>query len=123
MSYKNELLNKNKAYIEEIQQKQWRFPYEKVKRGSKIILYGAGCAGKDLYQQAVRDNYCIVVKWVDKKLKYSKYFNRVISPVEDLEAEKYDQILIAISDNNVVQSVRDMLEELHIDSKKIVDMF
>lgn len=122
MLYKNELIKQSRIYIEEIQHKQWRFPYEKIKKGNRVILYGAGCAGKDLYQQAVRDNYCTIVMWIDNKLKYSKIFGKTISSVEDLGLEEYDQILIAISKKDVVRSVQKMFESLHIDSEKVVEM-
>lgn len=122
MSYKNTLIKQNKMYVEEIKRKQWRFPYEKIKKGNRVILYGAGCAGKDLYQQAVWDNYCTIVMWIDNNLQYSEIYGKTIRMVEDIETVEYDQILIAISKKDVVRSVQKMFESLHIDSKKIVEM-
>ena len=122
MMQKNELRAKTLFYAEEIQRKQWRFPYGKIKRGSRLILYGAGSAGKDMYLQAVRDNYCTVVLWVDKNLQNREYYGKVICSVAAIRTSDYDNILIAISNINITQTVRIMLESQHISPDKIIDI-
>ncbi len=123
MEQKNEVRRKSYAYIEEIQQKQWIFPYKKIKKGTRLVLYGAGAVGKDFYLQAIRDRYCDVVLWVDKKRQNTEWYNKKISSVNSLEGAEYDKILIAISNRGTVQAVREMLTSLHISSNKIIDIF
>ena len=110
-------------YLEELQQKQWKFPYEKIKRGTRLAIYGAGSAGKDLYWQAVREGYCDVVLWVDRNCQNMRCFGKTIRSIDFLSIEEYDMVLIAISNRIIAQEVRESLELLHIDSEKIMDMF
>lgn len=37
------------------------FPFDKVPKDSKIILYGAGMVGKEFYLQIWQTKYCDVV--------------------------------------------------------------
>lgn len=118
-----DLKEKSLIYINEIKRKQWRFPYEKIQQGSRLVLYGAGSAGRDMYRQAVQNDYCKVVMWIDKNLQNEKIYDKVICSVDCLESAIYDCILIAISNKSISKAVKNMLETLHISSDKIIEMF
>ena len=123
MEQKKEERQKAVFYWEELKQKQWKFPYEKIKRGTKLAIYGAGNVGKDMYGQAIREGYCDVVLWVDKNNQNVVCCDKVIRSADVLAVEEYDLVLIAISNRIIAQEVREILEALHIDPDKIVDMF
>lgn len=42
---------------------RFRFPYEKVERGSRIVLIGKGLVGRHWYAQLILSDYCEVVFW------------------------------------------------------------
>jgi glycosyltransferase involved in cell wall biosynthesis len=45
------------------------FPFPKVKKGTDIILYGAGTYGQRLYRYLKRTGFCRVEAWVDQNYK------------------------------------------------------
>jgi len=96
------------------------FPFDKVEKGSKIVLYPAGGVAQSYIQQVRTLNYCNVLFAVDKKYKEIDSIDgiSVFSP-EAISTEKYDYVVIAISDYNH-QSVMQDVNKLKIPKDKIV---
>lgn len=84
-------------------------------RGKRIVLYGAGKAGKDYFRQLTKMGYEIVL-WVDRNCFSDKM---VRNPKEILNLE-YDVILIAVSRPEYVDSIRQSLQGLGIGKEKVV---
>ncbi|MBR1831855.1 MAG: glycosyltransferase [Ruminiclostridium sp.] len=85
---------------------------------SRLIIYGAGYYGKHIYQKIVKNGKYNVVLWVDKNAK--KMENQsIVNPEKILETE-YDIIIIAISDDTVVNEVYDYLVDLGVNKNKII---
>lgn len=51
------------------------FPYEKIKKGNKIILVGKGLKGRYWYAQLLLSNYCDVLEWVESESQINKNHN------------------------------------------------
>ncbi len=98
------------------------FPYSKVKKGSRVLIYGAGKLGKQIYY-AIKDSLEYnIVGIVDKN--WQAYINQgieVISPEAILSLE-YDNIIIAISYINIREQVKMSLNEIGIDKSKIAEI-
>ena len=72
------------------------FPFPKVKKGSRIILYGAGTYGQRLHRYLESTGFCQVAAWVDRNyLQYQSMDLQVESP-EVIPERQYDAIVIAI---------------------------
>lgn len=84
-------------------------------KGKRIVLYGAGKAGKDYFRQLTKMGYEIVL-WVDSNCSSDKM---VRDPKEILNLE-YDVILIAVSRPEYVDSIRQSLQGLGIGKEKVV---
>lgn len=70
------------------------FPFSEVKRGSDIVLYGAGTYGQRLYKYLQKTGFCKVVAWVDRNFEeLSKNGLSVVSPTE-ISKLHYDAIVI-----------------------------
>ena len=67
------------------------FPYDRVKFGSRVVIYGAGVVGKDYRRQLEMSDYCCEVIQVDKN--YMNYKD-VCAP-EVLQDIECDYVLIA----------------------------
>lgn len=108
-------------YIEGLRKKlsimQWKFPYDKLERGCKIVLYGAGAVGKNLYQQAEYSQYCASVLWVDQN--YDTLGEPIKNPKEILHYD-YDYILIASTREDVINEVMEKLESMGVEKRKIL---
>lgn len=102
-------------------QKGWVFPYDRVKRGSRIILYGAGKIGHELKKQLDATGYCEIVIWVDTNYQNFEEKAGICSPSQIAERE-FDQILIAINSKNAVRSILSLLYEMGIPDSKIVTL-
>lgn len=74
---------------------------------ARIILYGAGKFGRDLYHRLEKDEEHEVVLWVDKKAEYYRKQGFVdIHCVADIENLEYDQIVIAVMAKELADEIR-----------------
>ncbi len=95
------------------------FPFDKVKKGEKVILYGAGHVGQTYHQQVEAISYCKIILWVDKN--YRSYADLNVKPIDALDERlPYDKIVIAILDNSTVQKVKNDLINMGMSERKIV---
>lgn len=100
--------------------KGWVFPYEKVEKGKKVVLYGAGAIGSDYYEQLGYTNYCKELYWVDKKFEKLKKDGRPVNPPSMIKKIKPDYVVVAILDEVIQKEVDDELVEMGIDPKQII---
>ena len=99
---------------------QWKFPFDKVEKGSSIVIYGAGEVGNCFVDLINNTQYCHVVLWVDKDYKHK---SEDVFSVERIMEVDYDYILIALSKEDVVSEVKKELVGKGIDIQKIVALF
>lgn len=89
------------------------FPYKSVVPNEKIIIYGAGEAGKCFVQQIKASRYCEIVAVADRIVSESCLRNigndvPLISPTDICKME-FDKVVISIWNRDVVLSVRNEL--------------
>lgn len=108
------------AYEELVSKKSWAFPLELVPDSSRIVLYGAGDAGQDIYKQFMQNNRYEVVGWVD--INYKKYEEQglPVSNVENINIWNYDYVIIAILDKTVADKVRGQLQERGVEEQQMI---
>ncbi len=95
------------------------FPYQHIKAGSNIILYGAGNVGRDFWLQMHLSRYCKICAWVDKGFDVYD----VAPPfdhVKNIENYEFDYIVICVADKNVAADIKDYLIENKVNDDKIV---
>lgn len=86
----------------------------------KIVIYAAGNVGQSYYRQLKNSKNHRVVLWVDKKWhEFRKLGLPVSNPMEILNVD-YDQIIIAVSDNNLAESIKEDLLNYGINEDKII---
>ena len=88
-------------------EKQYLFPYDEVKKGSKIVLYGAGKIGKQYWNQIGKIHYFEDVLWVDKDYKNAK--SSCVTDISNVDAKLYDYIIIAIKSTEICGIVSEKL--------------
>lgn len=100
---------------------QFVFPFEHVKHGSRIIIYGAGKVGQIYWRQVERTQYAEIVCLADQcSERYQGIGIEVVKPVE-IQKREYDQIVIAMSWPALRQEVVTWLQEtLGIPQEKII---
>lgn len=99
---------------------QYLFPFEQIKKGSRVIIYGAGFLGQQYIQQIELTKYCEIVAIVDKN--YSEYLGKVekVCPPSDIPKYDYDYIVISMRTKNNLSEIYRVLEDIKVDNKKIV---
>lgn len=75
--------------------KAFLFPFSEVKKGSRIILYGAGTYGQRLCRYLKKTGFCTITAWADRNYKdLQKMGLNVVSPKQISELS-FDYIVIA----------------------------
>lgn len=99
-------------------EEQYLFPFDKIEKGSRVALYGAGRVGQTFYNQISKLNYCTLVLWVDQD--NSIYEGKNICPIEELKNAEFDHVLIAVDATKTSAIVEKNLYNMGIDKRKIV---
>lgn len=98
------------------------FPYTKVKKGSRILIYGAGKLGKQIYAAIKdRDDY-EVVGMADKNWQSCQKQGIMVCAPENIMSLTYDYIIIAIVYVNVKNQVKKDLLKMGVDAEKIAEV-
>lgn len=100
---------------------KWLFPFDKVKKGSNIIIYGYGKVGKTYIQQLEKLNFCNVICIVDSA--YEKYQDNggKIFPIEHIVNKRYDYIVIANASDDVKHKIKNVLmNNFNVEEKSIL---
>lgn len=95
------------------------FPFEVVKPGSRIILYGASGLGYKFYRQIVTSGYCQLVAWVDKQYDWYRRLNLPVDPPETVLSCNADSFVIAAEKESVYKSIFNSLANYGIPPEKI----
>lgn len=94
------------------------FPFDKVDKNQKIILYGAGMVGRNYMNQLKKVHYCEVVLWVDKK--FQRYSNQEVSSPDKIKEVVFDKIIIAVDNETLKKQIIKDLIAAGITEKKIL---
>ncbi len=100
--------------------KVYQLPFDMIRNGEKIVLYGAGDVGTAYYQQLKNQKMYEIVRWVDLKCAGKMIQGRIIDPVDVIKDVVFDTIIIAVKKENVMVEIKKQLEDMGIDSEKVV---
>lgn len=98
-------------------QREYLFPYPKVKKGSRVVVYGAGKVGGSLAKIIDDHQNYYLVGWVDTKRKDSCISNDITEITDD-----YDFVVIAVLEYKVSSEIKLSLIEKGIPEEKIAMM-
>lgn len=96
-------------------------PYGGIPRGGRVVIYGAGGVGSQVYRYLTGSGLAEVVLWVDKKADYYQMNGLPVekpSAIGSLDGQ-YDYVLIANMSNTTAEEIRDYLLDIHVPARKI----
>lgn len=96
------------------------FPFWEIKKGSNIVLYGAGESGRHFYEQNKQYHFCNIVLWADQNYERLQLINDQISSPEQIMETSYDVIIIAVRSAGVVQEIIKRFRDMGISTKKVI---
>lgn len=105
----------NKLHVE-----NYLFPINKIKKGSNIILYGAGEFGISVYKHIIDTKIVNIAGWIDKNYNTIAKKKMNIEPIESIKYKSYDYIFITILNENVCKEILDYFVDIGIDKERIV---
>jgi len=96
------------------------FPYERINRNSKIILYGAGKVGQCYWQQIEKTKYCKILCMVDRDCgRY--FFSGKISIYKNIPEVDYDYLVIAVENPLIAEKIKiELINKNIVPQKKII---
>lgn len=95
-----------------------QFPFDKVTKGERIILYGAGTVGQAYMKQLQEMGYSKPALWIDRN--YQNCGLSDVSPVEAIQTVPYDKVVIAIKNGRICDAVEEDLIRLGAKQEQLV---
>lgn len=95
------------------------FPFDKVKRSSQVVIYGAGRVGQEYYEQVEKLKYCNIVLWIDKN--YKNIHNYKVYDINKIFDVEYDYIVIANTSKDMKIAIKNKLMNIGIPESKIIN--
>nr|WP_297765411.1 hypothetical protein [uncultured Butyrivibrio sp.] len=96
------------------------FPFSKVPKGCRLVIYGAGEVGYDFYRQLKTSEYAEVALWVDRQYEWFRKLNLPVESPEMIKNVEYDFIVVTAEAESVYNSIHDDLVELGVSEEKIL---
>ena len=101
--------------------RSFRFPYERVKEGSRVAVYAAGNVGQDFARQLSNTLYARLTLWVDMQYDKKPGKLKVKHPEQlMLHREEWDYVIIAIDDKKIAKKVMNYLKHQGIPEDKLI---
>ena len=110
------LVKRNKRLLD-----KYRFPYDRIPYGSKIILYGAGKLGAAVYELLNVSHYASSVIWTDSNTNGNEHRD-MLSPLEEIvkECTGEEYFLITVGKSEAADEIREKLKEVGIQDEFIL---
>lgn len=102
---------------------RYLFPFEKVEKGDRIVIYGAGLLGQEYLKQIRLTGYCEVVALADKNYQHYPDMGIPVIAPEDIHLQKFDKVILAIRTAISFHEMSRILAEQGIPEKKLVCVF
>jgi ADP-heptose:LPS heptosyltransferase len=97
------------------------FPFHKIDKDSRIIIYGAGDMGGKILKFIKKTKFCEVICFLDKNFEFKKDFPFAVRPPEAvLEIADYSFVLISILLEGVADKAKNTLLDLGVPERKIL---
>lgn len=111
-----------KEYLKKCQQEYIDKKVEKTDSAIKIVIYGFGKYGKELYHRMYLHRDIKVVDIVD--INYQRFADSklVVNPIKNLRTNIFDIVVISLYDKKISMQIRSMLVSVGIDEKRIMDL-
>ncbi len=101
--------------------KGFRFPYERVREGSRVAIYAAGNVGQDFVKQLRNTLYARLTLWVDMQYDKKPKELKVRHPEQLIMCkEDWDYVVIAIDDRKIASKIIDYLKNLGVSDNKLI---
>lgn len=99
---------------------QYLFPFEKISRGARILIYGAGDMGHEYLRQIQITGYCRCAAFLDRAYTKCQPSIVPIYPPEKIAELYFDFVVLALKTKIHLKGIVALLKSLGVDEKKII---
>ena len=99
---------------------EYLFPFEKIKHGERILIYGAGNTGIEYLRQAMITQYCEVIGIVDLHADKIPPMVVPVYPISEVSSLTYDWIVIAMQNPIFNEKIISDLSKEGVEKQKIL---
>lgn len=97
------------------------FPFDKVKKGSDIVIYGMGVVGRQYLEQVRALSYCNVVALADRDASRFAQTKYHVVTLADLSQYTFDYIVVAAAFSGIAESImQDLQQRADISLEKVI---
>jgi len=100
--------------------KHYLFPFDAIKKGSRIVLYGAGDVGISYHRQLRDTGFCTIVLWLDKK--FDGKTTLAPEEIKSFPTDQYDFVVIAIKSRELTKNIKKFLLKQGVSEYKVIDV-
>ncbi|MBQ9301566.1 glycosyltransferase family 2 protein [Butyrivibrio sp.] len=118
LSYISLVSLRSKIYGKTLSLAKYLFPFDKIQQNEMVAIYGAGEVGRCYVEQIERLSYCKLKYWVD--VRAENLNDRRIEPIQVLNANDYDHVIIANSSQKTINNIKNDLIGIGVRADKIV---
>lgn len=101
----------------------WLFPFEQVRKGSTVVLYGNGLVGRDYVRQILETQYCKISFIVDQKInsENERYLDFALKQPKELRnCQDYDYVVVSVANKKFFQEILGALRSMGVEASRIV---
>lgn len=96
------------------------FPFNRVNKGSRVVIYGAGDVGQTFIHEIQHMSYCEIAGWIDRVWNEADNLKFPQIRISDLADIEYDAVVIAVTNRETAAHIKEMLIGAGVDSAKII---
>lgn len=90
--------------------------------GKRVVVVLAGTFGQMVYNRLKQTKYCKIVGWFDYDYWEYRRCNMDVNPLTDIERADYDYAIIAKTNKDDIERIKERLIRAGVDEEKILSM-
>ncbi len=98
------------------------FPFLRVVRGSRVIIYSAGAYGIHVFRQLCESGQFEMIAWTDPDFEQYNNSDYHVVALEEAIKKTYDYLIIASMDNSFIDKTKKLLHEHNVPAEKVVSV-
>lgn len=95
------------------------FPFEKVKEGMRVAVYGAGIFGKVMWEYGGKNGSIALTGWFDRRHGYYAAQGLWVQPPEEICQTQFDVIVVAILNIRLALQIKEELIQKGVPADRI----
>lgn len=96
------------------------FPFEKIKQGNRIVIYGAGGLGRSIMHFFCSEKNIEIVGIIDKRGGECSTYDYEVSEPNKLNDWEYDYVIVAVLNERISEKIKNSLMSKGLDSDTIL---